>query len=613
MTQLPEHAGRRVVVLALAIAAGLGVTALAMTAGPTGVDRTTSSVVGAVSVLLHGDVGTVPAAAAPTRRRPGAIADTSPDSGAAQARLVSADDVRLSQLVRGRPATIPYDVPGGRGSLPTLVLTARPQPYGLAELLLLDAVIHQPDGSWLLTRSLLVGKGAELRIQAPGVRLRLVSTPAGFTSVVASGGRVTLAGDATAPLTITSWDPGTRAPDTDESNGRAYIRAAGSRMDLSHLVVTGLGFWSGRTGGISWTGTSHAPATGGATDVVVTKGHYGIFSSRTSGLLLTDTTLRNNDLDGLLVHHGSTGLLARSVTAERNGGDGVDIARGTGDITVEGATAINNVGDGIRINGSPLAAAATAGGGSTARGARFTVRDSTATGNAGVGILAMSADDVLLADNHIGGSPDGIVVRGPAARPTVSGNSVDVAGFGIAVRGGVTEAQVRDNHVNATIGMHVTDSTAAVADNVVTATRYGISLVGHDDDASVTGNTLDGRGLAAVDLARLTPATVADVTGNDSQTFRTERDNVRYTVDYAEHHPVLLLWLLILLVPLLTRLWVRGRPRPAHPYDRAGPTPLVPVPWIYSRAPTSGRGAVRENEAGQVATRLTLVSAGQWT
>ncbi|MDT7614564.1 MAG: hypothetical protein QOF00_2011 [Pseudonocardiales bacterium] len=582
------------------------------------------TVIGAAGRLVNDDSTLLPGqqAAAPEPPRPPGDADTggalatTPAADTAQSALVAAEDDRLSRVTSGHMSSkTPWLLPAGPRSPATTVLTARRVPYDLGSLERLGAAEQAPDGSWLLVHSVVVARGAELRIQDPGGTLRMTSGPDGFTSIIAFKGTVTLAGDPTAPLTITSWNPATQAPDTDPSDGRAYIRAVGSRMDLSRTSLADLGFWSGRTGGLAWTGNSDTTSTGSLAESLVRGGHFGVFTSRATDVALSDSTLEGSELDGLLVHHATTGLTARNVTSTANGRDGFALVSGAQRITLTASTASRNAGDGIRIDGTPrpgptpadaltgpvspvgaipgaaipgpatadpqVAVPAPAAGlppaPATARGTGFTVERSSVVGNADGGILVQSADGVVLSDNTVAGSMDGIVVRGPSTAPQITGNTVDATAFAIAVRYGVTGAQLHDNTVrSSTVGLHVIDSVANLGTNTVTASRYGVSLVGNVDGSSVVANHVGGRGLAAVDTHRVAPAAVADVASNDEDGWVTDRDEIRYWTNYAEDHPLLLLWLLILLVPFAARIWAKRR-RKRHAAEENREQPEVPV------------------------------------
>ncbi len=81
-------------------------------------------------------------------------------------------------------------------------------------------------------------------------------------------------------MTIRGWDRVAKAPAADKGFGRAYIREVGGNMTLAEVRVSSLGFWSGRTGGVAWTGVNGHPSTGGATDSTFTMQTYGAFVDR---------------------------------------------------------------------------------------------------------------------------------------------------------------------------------------------------------------------------------------------------------------------------------------------------------------------------------------------
>lgn len=518
-----------------------------------------------------------------------------------QAELVEAEDDRLLSIVTEPPPDgAPYEVATDQ-AIPTTVLTARARPYDLPALKRLGAVVRQADGSWLLTRSVLVGRGAELRISEPGATLRLTSGPAGFTSLIAFTSTLALGGP-DAPLTITSWDPATSTPDTEPADGRAYVRTVGGRMDLTGVDASDLGFWSGRTGGVAWTGSSGEAATGSTNATSVSRSHYGVFISDASGLSLDSLTVADNELDGLLLHRDTDGVTARGVVANGNGRDGIAIAQGAQNITLTDATASTNGGNGVRIDGSPLATTATPGGVSIAAGSGYSVERSTVTNNGEAGLLATQAEGLRLIGNTVFGNRDGILVRGVTERPQLADNRVDADDFGIAVRHGVAEAQLTGNQIGtAVIGVQVLDASADLTgNNVTSASRYGASLVGEVGGSSVNGNVLAGRGLAPVDTNRVAVTASVDLGANDETGWVTDRDELRFWLDYVATHPLLLLWGLILLPPIAAQIWYRRHNRQqneiVHPYAHVSPgpnsrpEPAVPACPAYSDLFDAGIG-----------------------
>ncbi|MHA6779542.1 right-handed parallel beta-helix repeat-containing protein [Pseudonocardia saturnea] len=546
-------------------------------------------------VTVAGIVGTVvldPPSGAPTRSVVAAppVADTVTDdaavpavdaAGDAQARIVAGEDDRVYAIVSDSPGIgAPYEVPAVAPSIvPTVVLTPRERPYDLPALERLGAAQRLDGPDWMLTRSVLVGRGAQLRIDAPGATLRMVSGTAGFASLVAFKGALTMGGAPGAPLTVTSWDPAARAVDTALDDGRTYVRSVGGRMDLTHVQASDLGFWSGRTGGVAWTGSAGEPGTGSATATVVERSHYGLFTSKVDGLTISGGAVRDNATDGLLVHRESAGVAVRELEATGNARHGVAVSGGTERILLSGVTANGNAGTGIRIDGAPLAATASAGGASTAPGRGFTVERSTVTGNGDVGIFAAGTAGLVVRGNAVSGSPDGIVVRGAADAPELTGNTVAAGDFGIAVRDGVTAAQLTGNTVGAsTVAVQVSDAAAVLRDNTVDgAARYAVSLVGAVDGSSVEANRLAGRGPAAIDVNRVGLGSNVGITGNDESAWIVDRDDVAYWTAYVADHPLILLWLLILLLPIIAQLRARYRAgEHRHPYAHVPPGPAVP-------------------------------------
>ena len=198
--------------------------------------------------------------------------ETYEGDGEQEARLVQAEAERLVYVRTVAPSaqyaeglgTGPFRLRTGTGY--TLVLPSRQQPYSLAELTLLapDTLVREADATYLLSENVAVLAGATLDIRPPDeagrLSLRLSSDEEGFVSVVALGGAIAVTGTRQHPVDISSWNPREREVDTRTGDGRAYLRAAGGSVTLSHVNVSDLGFWSGPTGGLSITGADDAAA-----------------------------------------------------------------------------------------------------------------------------------------------------------------------------------------------------------------------------------------------------------------------------------------------------------------------------------------------------------------
>ena len=187
-----------------------------------------------------------------------------PGDPEAEAAYVADEDRRLVEvrtvdsLTRWSKTSLntPYRI--ATGSAYTLVLTPRREVYTIKDLLGLapQTFIRQPDGGYLLSEHVVVQSGATLNLSsAGGLKLRLASDPDGFVSIVNYGGVLNVQGAQGKPVRISSWNRDTDSPDTLTNDGRAYVRSLGGQVRFRYAELSDLGFWSGRTGGLSLTGT----------------------------------------------------------------------------------------------------------------------------------------------------------------------------------------------------------------------------------------------------------------------------------------------------------------------------------------------------------------------
>ncbi|MFF4486878.1 right-handed parallel beta-helix repeat-containing protein [Streptomyces sp. NPDC001544] len=547
-----------------------------------------------------------------------------------QAALVAAEDHRLDQ-VRAVAAVAPLKDP--RYTKPyrtettggyTLVLTRRSKPYSIADLLRLapQTFVRKPDGSYLLTENIYLNSGAKLRLSNPGgLNLHMASNRQGFVSIVSFGGRIMIDGAAQAHVKVSSWDPARNRPDTDVRDGRAYIRAIGGQFSMSYADVFDLGFWSGRTGGLSLTGTDR-PNTGSlsgpdtptddddqlsssgvltgpsgklttpdsrfstpqlsyvSADInhsTVSGNVYGLFASGATGVTVESTTIEKSRQDGLVLHRFVTNAIVEKTTSRENGGDGFVLARATQQVRVTGSKSLDNGGNGFTISGQPLAHGPSASGQSVSSYGSNSVSSSTAKDNGHYGIEVVGGTDVGVQDNTVVGGDMGIVARKDAEKVAVTGNHlIGQSRQGISVRDGVTGAKVTGNIVEkADTAVYVRDSVAEVRGNTVEeAGNHGVSLVGGIGGSTVSYNVIAGVGPSAVDVSRAH----GDLTVRENQTFAWY-DTSSFWVKFRHYaSPMTLLWTGILLLILFSAaLGRRGRRRRGqfgiHPYLDKAPLP----------------------------------------
>ena len=531
-------------------------------------------------------------------------------AGPSPAELVAAENQRLLELVRRVPfGAQPYRVEStasiGNGA-DTLVLTPRSEPYSLSSLVNMGAATRLTDGSVYLTDSVFVAPRAELDLLDDRL-LRMRSDDAGFVSIVAWKGALELRGrDAGSPLQIISWDLDRADVDLDVSNGRSYIRAVKSQVDVSDISARSLGFWSGETGGLA---VMHAQQFSmRASDL--TDDHYGLFLSDVSGATVDDVVVSGSTLEGILVHGGSRDIRFRRTTVRDGGRHGVAVVRGSEELTFSEVTVEDNAGDGVRIDGSSLADGASAGGADTRRYGSVGITDSTIRRNGASGVSIVDATGISVTRSTVQQNVDGVVVRGAARDVVLQDNIVrGSSDFGIAVTDGPSGVDVTGNEVSqADTGIAVRGSVAILMDNTVAAARqHGISLVGAAGGSQVVNNTLAGRGPSAISLSRIDSPSEVLVSGNSVARWDVDRD--LSVLQRLEENPLLLLWIPLLLVPLLMTLASRRRMR------RVRLRPVGPSDLIHAIRASSGSvrtHAPDESPSGATSlptrTKVTVVS-----
>jgi len=492
-----------------------------------------------------------------------------------EAALVAAEDNRLRSLIHhSSRITAPTIVVVG-GSAPTLILPPQSTPYTITDLQDAGAVTAIDNGKGLLlTYSVLLTPGAQLTLGPDGVsNLYMQSSTSGFTSLVSWGGKLSLAGASPkSPLSVTGWDTVTNHPAADTAYGRPYIRAVGGQLDLTNVHVSSLGFWSGRTGGVAWTGLNNRPSTGGATGSSFVDGTYGAFVSRGSHVNFTDDLFQGNELDGLRLHRGTVASTITGSTAARNGGNGFVASRGATGNTFNGDMAVHNAGNGFLLNGQPLVGGASPSGDTSVSSSGTSVTGSEATNNLHTGILVEGGANTVVQNNVVSAPATAIGVRTGATSTTIVGNDVILGGrTAISIGPGVTGTTVDANRVtNARIGVLVRNSPGVrIMNNYITGISvFGVSVRGNSPGIVGNGNVIAGVGLNAVDSRAGAPAVSLVTTNTSAWQHRSQLS----LLGYLRYHPVLTTWILVIIAVIFWGIVVRVRRRPRIPYKHT-------VPW----------------------------------
>lgn len=543
-----------------------------------------------------------------------------------EAAVVAAEDSRLSEartvasLSRwtDKPLRNPYRLTSGASY--TLVLTERRAAYTLTDLLVLapQTFVRQADGSYLLTEHIVVQAGATLRLAGPDqLTLKMASDERGFVSVVGYGGRIEISGTDLKPVRVTSWDQSAGGPDAQTSDGRAYIRAIGGQVAIRHAELSHLGFWSGRTGGLSLTGTDRPTpgalddmgkqltvrqekdraaardanpdvqqpdSTGGVTlDTVLPAGSlplplvdvatpaysyvsaqmahvkvsdsaYGLFAAGANGVDIRDCVFERNLLSGVVMHRYVTNAVIERAVSESNGGDGFILSRATTGTILSAVMATGNQGNGITINGRPLATGPSATGTPVGDYGNNSVANSTSRDNARYGIEVIGGHHTSVAANTVVGNDMGIVIREGAREVTVVGNAVDGQDRqGIAIRDGVSASVVSGNIVTG-------GQTSVYVRNSQSRVERN-TLTGADTHSvslvgSVEGTTVRGNTIAGRGPSAL------DVTRAEGMSLKDEDNDVRAWQDTTPWlvtlkrlaQPLTLLWTALALLVVFTAL-----------------------------------------------------------
>jgi hypothetical protein len=485
------------------------------------------------------------------------------------AALVESEDNRLRTLLHSSSGMSAPKVVTVRGGLPTLVLPSRPAAYSAADLQGAGALVAHEGGGFELVNSVLVAPGATLQLSSADVAAVMMdSSTSGFSSLVTWGGTLALAGvSGQSPLTIMGWDRDAQQPAENRGSGRPYIRAVGGRLDLMNVRASSLGFWSGRTGGVAWTGVSRRASTGSAVSSTFTGNTYGAFVSRADHVRFSDDLFEANELDGLRLHRYAINSTVTASDAARNGGNGFVLSRGATSDVLRGNLAVHNRGNGFLLNGQPLVSRAPPAGSQTTASAGTVLDRNDAEANGEAGIMVEGGTGTRVERNIVCGPATGIAVRAGATGATVVGNEVRCGGrVALSIGPSVTGTTVAGNSLGqARIGMLIRNSPGVRVMNNRFAgmTIFAISVRGSSPGVVGNGNVLAGEGFRPIDTRSGAPEPL--MTTSDSSGW--QRRSELTVPGYLRYHPILTTWVGIVILVFASSILARRRTRPSLPYS----------------------------------------------
>ncbi len=499
---------------------------------------------------------------------PSAAPAASPTGDATkEATVVTTEDNRIRALLHDTNHILAPRLVRISGSLPTLVLSPARRAYTSADLIKYRALVMLPNHVALLQDSVFVAAGARLSLSGSALHtLYLNNGHGGFTTIVTWGGTLSFAGSAAQPMTIMGWDRTANRAATDVGTGRSYIRDVGGKMTLSEVRVSSLGFWSGRTGGVAWSGATGLRSSGSATSSTFTGNAYGAFVSRGYGIVFNGDLFESNELDGLHVHRYSDVTSIVNSAAVRNGGSGFSIGPATGNVQLTNDVSEHNAGDGYFVNGKPLATSASASGGATTPGSGTLIKNSAALRNAKIGILIEGGTGAVIEGDQVCAAVTGVAIRYNVTDSVVTGNDIGCSPrSGLSIGPGAPGLTVSGNRIaGARIGILLSSSGPVKLDNnqITRATVFGISARGPASAITGVDDVISGTGPRAID-ARTNASTPALSSANVSGWAS---DNPVTFLSYLEYHPLAALWLGVAVLILMGWAWSHRHHLPSHPY-----------------------------------------------
>jgi hypothetical protein len=506
-------------------------------------------------------------------------------SEAQEAAAVAFEDNRLRTMLHDsfrtfQPKVVPY-----RNALPTLLLpngshyvyvgfyhylVSGQSVYSAADLIRYGALRPLPGGSALLVDNIFVASGVKLELSSSELAaIYLDNTPSGSASIVGWGGSLDFRGTSHLPLTLRGWDEATMTPARDTGSGRPYIREVAGRMTFENARVSELGFWSGRTGGVAWTGLSTHNSFGSAVATTFTGNTYGVFVTRGRNVRFQGDLFESNQLDGLHIHRGTVGALATYSAAVRNGANGFHVDRSTLRTFLQHDVSQHNATNGFLVDGRPLVISASASGNGVAPGQGTRIENSAAIGNGRTGILIEGGNHTVLRADEVCARQTGIALRYAASNAIVSGNDVRCSPrVGLSVGPAAPSTLLSGNAVSgARIAVLVNSSGRIEMDNsLVTQARvFGISVRGANSVVTGKNNVFSGTGYRALDARA--DATHLALSGSNTAGWTFLHGITVLT--YLQFHPLAVFWLSVAFVVITGGLWTRRRKAPLHPYPES--------------------------------------------
>lgn len=471
--------------------------------------------------------------------------------------------VRLSSAAKSTP----FRASTGPAQSTTLVLPSRELPYTLSELRarFADSFERIDATALLLKEHILAGPRARLSLtQADAAELRLLSGPARFVSLVGYHGEVRIAGDAQQRIVVRSWDAAAQAADALLGDGRAFVIAYGGRMDINQAEFYDLGFGTGRTSGVGWKGFADDRSRGDVLNSRFERNLFGAYTFEAEGMHWINNVFANNISYGFDPHDFSNNFLVEGNQAFGNGTHGIIFSRGCSGNIIRRNSSYQNAVNGIMIDdgkvaddGDPRHAAAVP--------SNDNIIEANEVWGNQVGIVLEGGTRNIVRANLLSGNQFGIRLKNAASGNTVRentiGSSTDLA---IQIYGRSIQNRIANNRIIGGQGGILIQHSAGntIEHNQISAiVGRGMAFTGNVADMVVANNVLGGRGTAPIDLTEARGVSIEQLVNNQTSAWDLTGPPTRNEriMMFIEHHPAIVLWVIILLIPLGMRLLLRRR------------------------------------------------------
>ncbi|HUR41869.1 MAG TPA: right-handed parallel beta-helix repeat-containing protein [Verrucomicrobiae bacterium] len=338
-----------------------------------------------------------------------------PDAEAATYRYASSTN-RI-YVENGGTATLGA-IRAGTPSLPASALVRSGNTWTL------NAYLHVEDGTTLQLHGSAIGGDVD--------ELRIKSDSGGFVYVWAEHGNLHI--DSTR---IRSWNASASAPDTNHTDGRAFIRvrsyidgsglARESRMDIIDSDVGYLGYNAAESYGLAWKvigdhGTNYelfdkVDVFGDIIGSDIHHNYFGVYTYGHNGGQWLDNHVHDNVKYGFDPHDDSDNLLIQGNDVHDNGNHGIIASKRCNNVTIRNNRSYGNTGNGIMLHRASNDALVegnqsylnTDSGIALYANRRSIVRNNIFLDNANAGIrLSNGEQDSVIDNNEVGHSAKGL-------------------------------------------------------------------------------------------------------------------------------------------------------------------------------------------------------------